>query len=260
MILATADKEGNLIIWKIKDKKFKILTNISNFSESTITYLQWTPEGDILFASNSNGSLLALEFNEYSTKTQINYTINTTEANNSLNIPLNPMINNLNSIPPQRIELVSIQQGHMKRITPTLINNNSNLVTNQEINRNPTNINDNTNSSNDIIIDSTNSNRLLQDYYIRCIKPKFDSLETKIFKIRINSVDLEKKNVCIVWENKVYDNYSNIQLLIENTKCLYVNKLENKLIRLFSCNNFCYVVYDTHNLLSVFTLLNTIVI
>lgn len=260
MILATADKEGNLVIWKIHDKKFKMFTNISNFSESTITYLQWTPQGDVLFASNSNGSLLALEFNEYSSKTQMISSINTAEINNSFGIPLNPIINNENSILPQRIELVNTKNGQMKRITPTLINNDSNLVNNQEINRIPTNITNNTNLSNDINIDATNTNKLLQDYYIRCIKPKFDSLETKISKIRINSVDLEKKNVCIIWENKVYDNYSYVQLSIENTKCLYVNKLENKLIRLFSCNNFCYAVYDTNYLLSVFTLFNTIVI
>ena len=71
MILATSDKNGNLIIWKISDKRFRILAEISYFSESTITYLLWVPAGDILFVSNSNGSLYALEFTEYSDKSPI---------------------------------------------------------------------------------------------------------------------------------------------------------------------------------------------
>jgi WD40 repeat protein len=64
-MLATSDNKGNLIIWKINDNIFKLLTEISNFSESTITDLVWSPYGDYLFVTNSNGSLYILEFNEF---------------------------------------------------------------------------------------------------------------------------------------------------------------------------------------------------
>ncbi len=245
------------------------MTEISNFSESTITYLHWSPEGDILFVSSSNGSLFALEFNEYSNKAQIIPSrttniinnVNTTNFGTHLNIPSNPLAfnNSTNNYTthsvPQRTEMVRTQQCVMRRITPTLINSNNSLIINQDINSNPTNI---TNLSHETHLDSLNPNKLIQDC-LRCHKQKLDSLQTKISKIKLNSIDLEKKNVYVLWENKVCENYSYVQLLIENTKCLFVNKLENKLIRLFSCNNFCYAVYDAQNLLSVFTLFSTIV-
>jgi WD40 repeat protein len=65
ILLATSDNKGNLIIWKIQDNSFKLLTEISNFSESTITDLVWSPYGDYLFVTNSNGSLYIIEFNEF---------------------------------------------------------------------------------------------------------------------------------------------------------------------------------------------------
>jgi hypothetical protein len=66
-MLATSDNKGNVIIWKImSDNAFKLLTEISNFSETTITDLVWSHFGDFLFVTNSNGSIFIIEFNEYS--------------------------------------------------------------------------------------------------------------------------------------------------------------------------------------------------
>jgi hypothetical protein len=54
------------MIWKLlSDNCFKMLIEISNFSESTITDLVWSPFGDFLFVSNSNGSVYIIEFNDF---------------------------------------------------------------------------------------------------------------------------------------------------------------------------------------------------
>lgn len=293
MVLATADNNGNLIIWKITDKKFRILANISNFSESTITFLQWAPDGDILFISNSNGSLSALELTEYTSISSIipnqqgnlnkinDYIINDVSMINRVmpgNVSSFPGTSGLNDIPihSQRSEMINTQKGLVKRIIPTLINSNSNPIINQE------NIINDTREYNDIWPNylhnqyqceinpmnqnyiqneeqKSNPNKFIQDC-IRCKKQKLHTIQTKISKIKLSHIDLENKNIYLLWENKVYDNYSYVQLMIEKSKVLYVNKIENKLIRLFAGNNFCYVIYDTMNLLNVYTLFNTMVI
>jgi hypothetical protein len=281
MLLATADNNGNLILWKITDNKFKIMSNISNFSESTITYLLWVPDGDILFISNSNGSLSALEFTEYSSKSSIipNKLINLNNFNNKMfndfNLASRMMPDNFSSFPgcaqlnnvpihSQRTEVINTQNGVVKRIIPTMLNNKN--VINQENNLNNLRQLNHNQYQCDVNLQyvqnvetQLNPNKFIQDC-IRCQKQKIDSIQTKISKVKLNSTDLEKKNVYFLWENKVYDNYSHVQLMADNYKILYVNKLENKLIRLFACNNFCYVVYDTMNQMSVFTLFNTMVI
>jgi hypothetical protein len=53
------------MIWKIHNNSFKLLTEISNFSEASITDILWSPLGDLLFISNSNGSVYVIEFNEF---------------------------------------------------------------------------------------------------------------------------------------------------------------------------------------------------
>jgi WD40 repeat protein len=65
-MLVTADLKGNVIIWKIQNDSFKLITEISNFSEANITDVVWSPNGELLFISNSNGSVYIIEFNEYS--------------------------------------------------------------------------------------------------------------------------------------------------------------------------------------------------
>ena len=65
-MLVTSDYRGNIIIWKIQNDTFKLITEISNFSEANITDIVWSPTGELLFVSNSNGSVYIIEFNEFS--------------------------------------------------------------------------------------------------------------------------------------------------------------------------------------------------
>jgi WD40 repeat protein len=65
-MLVTSDCRGNIIIWKIQNDTFKLITEISNFSEANITDIVWSPTGELLFVSNSNGSVYIIEFNEFS--------------------------------------------------------------------------------------------------------------------------------------------------------------------------------------------------
>jgi hypothetical protein len=232
-LLATSDKNGNLIIWKIlNSSQFKILTEIENLSETNITYLLWSNDGNYLFVSNSYGSVYILEFNEY-TKSNVIVPPNI-ENNNKISFGIN-LNNNL------------YNENKRRRITPELINSSSQIINNNQ----PT-----IQTSSIIPNQILNPNQLIQDC-LRCQKQKFDSLENKIVCLKLDS--FENKNVCFQWENKIYDNYSTVQLRMKNNNILYANKFENKLIRLFSCNNYFYALYDTNNLMTVFTFFNTMV-
>ncbi len=102
---------------------------------------------------------------------------------------------------------------------------------------------------------NSNPNQSLQDC-LRCQKMKLDTLESKIVNIKLDCHgDLK---AYISWENKVYDNYCSVQLRLKD-KILFYNKYENKLIRLFTSNNYLFAYYDTHNNLNIFTILNTMV-
>jgi WD40 repeat protein len=64
-MLITSDYKGNVMIWKVQNDSFKLITEISNFSESNITDIVWSPNGEFVFVSNSNGSVYIIEFNEF---------------------------------------------------------------------------------------------------------------------------------------------------------------------------------------------------
>jgi hypothetical protein len=232
-----------------------VLTEISNFSEATITFLLWSYDGNYLFASNSNGSIYILEFNEFF-KASI-YVPPSTES-----VYLNPN--------PFTLQNESIQTDGVtskKRIAPQMINNvsqpitasNYNVVPNLQFNNKtsslPLTSKNLPNMQNFVPLPNLNPNQNIQDC-LRCQKQKIDNLETKIVNLKLDS--LEDFRVYMSWENKVYDNNCIIQLRI-NEKVLYHNKFENKLIRLFGCNNFIYAFYDANNLLSVYTIFNTMV-
>jgi hypothetical protein len=198
--------------------------------------LCWSKDGNFLFATNSNGSVYILEFNEF---TSVN-------IKNKLDVSKNNEIN-------EKI----MHSSTKKRITPLLINNLSNIQSNNLKN----NFSQNSKFPDQEIYlvsqgkNIVNSNQTNQDC-LRCQKFKYDSLETKIVQIKIDSFDQLK--IAIIYENKVYDNYSLVTLKISD-KIFYHNKFENKLIRLFCANNAFYVIYDANNLLSVFTIFNTMV-
>jgi len=219
-----------MIIWRIQNSQFKILTEISNLSESNITYLLWSNDGTYLFAANQNGSIYILEFNEFF-KT----------SNTSLNLP-NRVTHTSNIT--SNINIVQ-DPNSKKRIIPEIITSSNHL------NPIPTGISNVLQTSNNL-----NPVSQIQDC-LRCQKQKLDSIETKIVRNKIES--FKDLNVVFEWENKVYDNYSLVTLRMKNNQILFSNKLENKLFRHFACNNFFYAVYDTHNNLSIYTLFSTMV-
>jgi hypothetical protein len=152
--------------------------------------------------------------------------------------------------------MIDTKDGPKKRVTPILLNNSggtSNNINNEDLNINNNNINNNPN----IYDYGLNPNKFIQEC-IRCQKQKLDTLETKIVNLKLDHFGY--LNVYFMWENKVYENYCNVQLMVKFNQILYKNKFENRLIRIFACNNFFYAMYDTQNLLCVYTLLNTMVI
>jgi WD40 repeat protein len=237
-LLATSDKNGNLIIWKISNSsQFKILTEIENLSESNITYMLWSHDGNFLFASNSYGSVYILEFNEYF-KTPVKSFPSNENINNliisDLNRAVSPVKNSSNL-------KISQDINTKRRIAPEMVNTNTNLQTNV---------------IQKAIGQESNPHQLVQEC-LRCLKQKLDMIENKIVKFKLES--FENKDIFFLYENKVYDNYCTIELRMKNNSILYANKLDNKLIRIFTCNNNFYAFYDTNNSLNVFTLLNTMV-
>ncbi len=231
-----------------------MLTEISNFSEATITYLLWSYDGNYLFASNSNGSIYILEFNEF-----IKSSIYVPRATESVYLNPNPF-SSIND----NLQMDGVSSK--KRIAPQMINsvghvvsaNNYNVVPNLQFNNCSSSLpmtSKNLQNFNFVPVQNLNPTQNIQDC-LRCQKQKIDELETKIVNIKLDS--LEDFRVYMSWENKVYDNNCNIQLRI-NEKVLYHNKFENKLIRLFGCNNFIYTFYDANNHLSVYTVFNTMV-
>lgn len=235
-LLATSDKNGNLIVWKIMNSQFKILTEIENLSESNITYLLWSNNGTYLFVSNSYGSVYILEFNEFF-KSMVITAPSKENVNKSYSL--------VNNIDPN---LMTTDQPitRKKRIVPELLGgSNASYVPDSHYQEKR--------MTNEI---SLNPNQQIQDC-LRCQKQKFNSLETKSVSLKLDT--FENKNVYLQWENKVYDNFSTVQLRMKHNHILFSNKFENKLIRLFTYNNQYFAFYDTNNLLNVFTLFNTMV-
>lgn len=62
MLCATCDRNGSVIIWKIKDNKFTIFVVIDDYSESNINDLLWSENGKILFSVNSSGTVGIIAF------------------------------------------------------------------------------------------------------------------------------------------------------------------------------------------------------
>ncbi len=234
-----------MIIWRISDDKYKIQTEICNFSESNITYLCWSQEGEFLYASNSNGSVYIVEFNEFQIVGKSGAS-SSQEKNEKIRFSSTTIEN----------------QNQKKRITPQLINNLPNLhnlQTKSSYSRSSSgNLNTNSNliNQNEVLGQLSNNPKPSIQDCLRCQKMKYDTLETKIVVTKLES--FEGQNVSFIWENKVYDNYSTLTFSVD-MKLLYKNKFENKLLRLFTANNSFYVIYDVNNLLCVFTIFNTMV-
>lgn len=276
-MLATSDVNGNVIIWKILSNCFTILTEISNISESAITNLTWSPEGGYLYISNTNGSVYTLDFSEYLKGG--NPFSNHNNSGNSL-LPrqlIPPFLMSNNKSPKNDLSGLcmrnsaifsslrsetsnSIQNtqkesivGGRRRIAPVMMESiqNSDVDMSNIQPENASTINT-LNALNNLTNNSANP---LKDC-IRCHRNKIDSLETKMMQIKLSSFgDL---NMAMWWENKIYDSCCIVQLL-KNGEIIYSNKFENKLARFFVCNSVFYAIYDTNNVLNVFSLFNNMV-
>jgi hypothetical protein len=166
-----------LILWKIIGKVFKVITEISNISEATITSLCWSPEGDLLFISNTNGSVYILEINEFVLRSNRN---NLQEQGSKVNGEM-------------------IVEQKQRRVIPMQLDNNPvSLMKNQPQNNNNMNI--------------VNINEPIQEC-IKCKNFGLDQLEYKQIIIKLEPLE----NVSISFENKINDNLCQIKLLLQNS-------------------------------------------
>lgn len=234
----------------------------------------WSPEGGYLYISNTNGSVYILDFCEHLKATHIFSTVDLSNNNQStrqsiianMKSPNNDISNqnlrnsvifsNLRNITPNQIQTLqkeSIVDGKRK-IAPVMIDSfRSHDVEMSNIQPgNSSTINNTLNALNDL---TNNTSSQIKDC-LRCHRQKLDSLETKIMQVKLHSFG--ELNMTMWWENKVYDNCCVVQLS-KNNDVIYSNKFENKLVRHFICNNLFYTIYDTNNILNVFTLFNNMV-
>lgn len=264
--MATSDQNGNLILWRI-NTGFKILCEISNFSESNVTNLLWSPNGQFLFACNSNGSVYAVEFNDFF-RNPIPGNKNELHLQNVTNLQNLHHLQNLNNINNHSLnsEFFSKQRESIvsgkRKIEPTMINNNSGLSRQlsqqSQINQNLPVSNISPNGHINCVLPGAG---IMPTSYLnecqRCQKQKLDQLENKIICLKLDS--FENLNVYMLWENKIYENHSTVQLHYKNNLVLFSNKFENKLIRILACNNFFYAFYDSNSIISVYSLFNNMV-
>ena len=260
-ILATGDKTGNLILWRIFNNTFKILAEINNLSESNITNITWSPFGDFIYICNSNGSIYTIELsdsfkiepsnfhmeiskhiNPNNNHTINNYNIDIDNNNNNKSLisatsfNLKNDINNYNDNS-KRKNIVPIKMNNIQNENIPIENNNTNEGHNYNYNHN----NNNTHNHNN---EACNLCKIMH----------FEDIQTKKVTIKLDlAFDL---TASFIWENKVNSYFAYTKLIINN-KILFYNHLEAKFIKDFVCNNFVYVYYDTNNLLHISSLLNT---
>ena len=67
-LCATSDKNGSLIIWRVENSNFSVVVEIDNYSESSITDMIWSRNGEYLITANSLGLVSAVQFNEFTVK------------------------------------------------------------------------------------------------------------------------------------------------------------------------------------------------
>lgn len=228
-LCATSDKNGNLIIWKVEKDTFSVLVEISSYSESNVTNMIWSNNGEFLITVNSTGSVCCIEFNEFNIKitNKIRYS----------DVPVSP------------IEM----KKSKRKIVPTLIQ--------------PKPMVENSGTEVRDIQGEGNIN-----YYqnnvpcLKCQKQLYQVIENQVTDAVVENIYTKDQGKLILsWENHPFDNCSVIKMKLssdngQKTKLLYANKLLNRMIKLFSSNNFYFAFYDTNFTLNVYSLLNTMLI
>ena len=226
-LCATSDKNGNLIIWKVDKDEFSVLVEISNYSESNVTNMEWSKNGEYLITVNSSGSVCAIEFNEFSIK-----------VSNRSNL-LTPTLGG--------------EVKKKKKIVPTLIQPRS-MFDSVPLQQNDNSILNENNS-----INYFNSNQPC----LKCQKQLYQSIENQVTDVIVdNLITKDKSKVHLTWENHPFDNCSIVSMKIvgNETKVLYSNKYLNRMIKLFTSNNVYFAFYDTNFTLNVYSILNTMLI
>ena len=71
-LCATSDKNGSLIIWRVENSNFSVIVEIDNYSESNITDMIWSRNGEYLITANSLGFVSAVQLNEFTLKEMAN--------------------------------------------------------------------------------------------------------------------------------------------------------------------------------------------
>ena len=225
-LCATSDKNGNLIIWKVDKDEFSVLVEISNYSESNVTNMEWSKNGEYLITVNSSGSVCAIEFNEFSIKVSNRSAL------------LTPAIGG--------------EVKKKKKIVPTLIQPRS-MFDSAPVQQNE-NLGSSINGNNSI--NYFNSNQPC----LKCQKQLYQSIENQVTDVVIENVlTKDKSKVHLTWENHPFDNCSIVSMKIDS-KVLYSNKYLNRMIKLFTSNNVYFAFYDTNFTLNVYSILNTMLI
>ena len=251
-LCATADRNGNLIIWKVLQGNFSVFVEINNLSESNITDILWTNGGGTIFISNSSGGVCTIMFNEFDIK------INNQNKNHfsfGNDIDQNIVNNNLNN---SNGVNNNVNNGK-RRIAPTLIAKPKSLV--DDKNNNNMNVNEmiNLNYENNLKnINNNNGNDNFGQFCLRCKKQLYHVIENETNEIKINGlITKDDKSIILRWENNAIENYSLIKCLYSNNNIIYVHKIVNRLIKLFTNNSLFFAFFDTNFTLNVYSILNT---
>lgn len=243
-MLSTSDKNGNLIIWRFDDTQFKVLCEISNCSESNITYMLWAPTGEYLFIANSSGTVSIIIFDEFEIKLLKNQNsiMMANEVNNNKN-NVKQMIDSFNHITKTK-RVIKPEMLPEKRLMDSPIHDSFQNNNND----------DQPNNNQQIHYKNHDPITKIIAPCLRCERQMYQVIETQIYNIKIDSFD--PHNVAFTYENKPYDNNCSVKLTVDST-ILYANKYDNRMIKFMKANNFFYVFYDTNFTLNVFTLFNS---
>ena len=239
-LCATSDRNGNLIIWKVVKESFNVLVEVNNYSESNITSMIWSNNGEYLITVNSSGSVCAIELNEFKIKV-INH---------------NTTVNKTNSIYQQGLIDKPQQTSQIKQpkktIVPILISSPPSFYDNAPPSNDVNNVINPSCNSNPTIPLSNNAPSINQPC-VQCQRRLYQIPEHQIHEIPIPSLlTRDKGKVSLCYENQPYNNYSVIKLQYTfsqtsiETNTLYQSKHLNKMIKLFTANNFFYAFYDTN--------------
>ena len=262
-LCATSDRNGNLIIWKVVKESFNVLVEVNNYSESNITSMIWSHNGEYLITVNSSGSVCAIELNEFKIKVVNN---NNNKSNVMYQQGLNDKSQQTSQIkqPKKTIVPILISSPPSFYDNNTNTNNNNNAPLSNDVNNHSQcNINPTITNGNTALI----VNQQQQQPCSQCQRRLYQIPEHQIHEIHIPSlITRDKGKVSLYYENQPYNNYSIIKLQYTfsqtsiESNTLFQSKHLNKMIKLFTANNFFYAFYDTNFTLNIYSLLNTMLI